>query len=201
MTNVLVIGATGIVGQKVVNELLDKTDDYLTLMARNTSFVSIDEKRGRVVQGDVIDDKPLNTALDGNETVVLAADSNLSFSMQRIITAMDEKKIKRLIFVTSMGKYNEIPVKDGASGNLTEDSILKPYKNSTDMVENSDLNYTIVRPGQFDGSQDTDYVLAHDGAALKSNDVSVNSVVDLVVKLVNNNRLAAHDNLGISRVA
>jgi len=201
MTNVLVIGATGIIGQKVVRELLDKTDDYLTLMARNTSLVSIDEKRERVVQGDVIDDKPLDEALEGNETVVLAADSNLAFSMQRIINAMDGKNIKRFLFITSMGKYNEIPVKDGASGNLTEGSILQPYKNATDLLEDSDLNYTIVRPAQFDASKDIDYVVTHNGGAQKSNDVSVNSVVDLVVKLVNDNSLDAHDNLAISRVA
>lgn len=51
MTNVLIIGATGLVGQKVTKYFLDKTDDYLTLMARNTSILSIDEKRERVVEG------------------------------------------------------------------------------------------------------------------------------------------------------
>ena len=103
MTNVLVVGATGIIGQKVTKQLLDKTGDYLTLLARNTSILSIDEKREREVHGDVLDDKVLNEALDGNDIVLMATDSNLGLSVQRIIDGMKMKKIKRLIFITSMG--------------------------------------------------------------------------------------------------
>ncbi len=201
MTNVLIIGATSLVGQKVTKHFLEKTDDHLTLMARNTSMLSIDEKRERVVQGDVIDDEPLYKALNGNETVFIAMDSNLAQSVQRIVNGMDRLSIKRLLFITSMGVNNEIPVTDGASGNLAEDALLRPYRDAIELIENSDLNYTIIRSGQFDGSQDTNYVLSHNGEDLQTNDVSLNSVADLVIKLTNDNSLDSHDNLGISRVA
>ncbi|GEO59059.1 NAD(P)H-binding protein [Companilactobacillus bobalius] len=201
MTNVLVVGATGIIGQKVTRQLLDKTDDYLTLLARNTSILSIDEKREREVHGDVLDDKVLNEALDGNDIVLMATDSNLGLSVQRIIDGMKMKKIKRLIFITSMGLYNEMPVTDGASGNLAQDALLQPYRTAVSLIEDSELNYTILRATRLDAGKDINYDLVDKGEAPTSEDVSYDSVVDYAVRLVNNGKLESHKNVEISRRA
>lgn len=199
MTNVLIIGASGVIGQRVTKKLLENTDDSLTLMACNTSSVSIDEKCGRIVQGDVIDDKPLNAAMEGNSIVLVAADSNLAFSVQRIIDAMKIKSINRLIFITSMGLYNEIPVTDGASGNLTQNALLQPYRAAVEMIENSGLNYTILRPVQFDEGRDVSYEISSKGETPKNKDVSYDSTVDYIVKLVNDDMLDSKENLAICR--
>lgn len=201
MTNVLVVGATGIIGQKVTRQLLDKTDDYLTLLARNTNILSIDEKREREVHGDVLDDKVLNEALDGNDIVLMATDSNLGLSVQRIIDGMKMKKIKRLIFITSMGLYNEMPVTDGASGNLAQDALLQPYRTAVSLIEDSELNYTILRATRLDAGKDINYDLVDKGEAPTSENVSYDSVVDYAVRLVNNGKLESHKNVEISRRA
>ena len=201
MTNVLVVGATGIIGQKVTRQLLDKTDDYLTLLARNTNILSIDEKREREVHGDVLDDKVLNEALDGNDIVLMATDSNLGLSVQRIIDVMKMKKIKRLIFITSMGLYNEMPVTDGASGNLAQDALLQPYRTAVSLIEDSELNYTILRATRLDAGKDINYDLVDKGEAPTSENVSYDSVVDYAVRLVNNGKLESHKNVEISRRA
>jgi hypothetical protein len=143
--------------KKVTKQLLDETDDYLTLLARNTNILSIDDKREREVHGDVLDDKVLNQALDGNDIVLMATDSNLGLSVQRVIDGMMAKKIKRLIFITSMGLYNEIPVTDGASGNLAQDALLQPYRTAVELIEDSDLNYTILRATRLDAGKDVNY--------------------------------------------
>jgi nucleoside-diphosphate-sugar epimerase len=197
MTNVLIIGATSVVGQRVTESLLQNTDDYLTLMARNTNMLSIDDKRGRLVHGDVLDDKPLDEALDGNEVVLVTADSNLGLSVQRIIDAMKKRNMNRLIFVTSMGLYNEIPVTDGASGNLTQNALLQPYQTAVNMIENSNFNYTIIRPAEFDQGRDLNYDLVN--GDLTSDAVSINSVVDCVTKLVIDKNLDSKKNLAICR--
>lgn len=186
MTNVLIIGASGVIGQRVTKKLLENTDDSLTLMARNTSSVSID-------------DKPLNAAMEGNSIVLVAADSNLAFSVQRIIDAMKIKSINRLIFITSMGLYNEIPVTDGASGNLTQNALLQPYRAAVEMIENSGLNYTILRPVQFDEGRDVSYEISSKGETPKNKDVSYDSTVDYIVKLVNDDMLDSKENLAICR--
>ena len=201
MTNVLIIGATGIIGQKVTKQLLDETDDYLTLLARNTNILSIDDKREREVHGDVLDDKVLNQALDGNDIVLMATDSNLGLSVQRVIDGMMAKKIKRLIFITSMGLYNEIPVTDGASGNLAQDALLQPYRTAVELIEDSDLNYTILRATRLDAGKDVNYDLVDKGENPTSEDVSYDSVVDYAVRLVNDGKLESHKNVEISRRA
>jgi len=65
MANVLIIGATSLMGQKAAKFFLDKTDDNITLMARYTGLLTIDEKRERVFQGDIIDEGILDDAMKG----------------------------------------------------------------------------------------------------------------------------------------
>ena len=197
MTNVLIIGATGSIGQRVTKYFLDKTDDYLTLMARNTSVLSVDETRERTVQGDVIDNAPLNAALKDNEIVFMAVDSNLAQTTQRVVAAMEQHHIKRILFTTSMGIYNNVPVTDGASGNLTEE-LLGAYREAAGIIEDSDLNYTLIRPGNLDQGIDEDY-LVNESDEDGDRDVSLNSVADFVIKLAADDKLGSRKSLSISR--
>ena len=50
--------------------------------------------------------------------------------------------VKRLIFISSMGIYGEVPGE-------TYRSVLDPYRDSAALIEASDLDYTILRPGWF----------------------------------------------------
>ena len=72
--------------------------------------------------------------------------ANLAGDMARqaraIIDAMHAVGLKRLIFVSSMGIYGEVPGE-------TYRSVLDPYRDSAAEIEKSDLDYTILRPGWF----------------------------------------------------
>ncbi|KRN98918.1 NAD(P)H-binding protein [Companilactobacillus kimchiensis] len=201
MANVLIIGATSSMGQLAARYFLNKTDDNITLMARYTGLLSpIDEKRERVFQGDIIDEQILSDAMKGIDVVLVSLDSNEERLIQKIIDMMDKHGIKRFLFLTSMGICNEVPLTTGASGNLTEDSILNPYKEVISVIENSDLNYTIIRPSWLDDGKDVDnYEITHNGTPYRENDVSRESVADLIVRLAHNDKLGSHDDLAISR--
>lgn len=200
MTNVLIIGATSSIGQAAAKYLLNKTDDNITLMARYTNLLSVDDKRERVFQGDIIDEGVLEQALDGTDVVVLDLNENQETMAQKVINAMNKMGVDRLIFITSMGISNEVPVTPGASGDLTEDSILQPYQEAVSAVESSDLNYTIVRPSNLDDGSDVDnYVITHNGEPFKENHVSRQSVADLIVRLTKDKKLGSHDDLAVSR--
>lgn len=190
MKNVLIIGATSSMGQIAAKYFLNKTDDNITLMARYTGLLTIDESRERVFQGDIIDEGILNDAMTGMDVVLVTLDS------------MDKNRVKRLIFLTSMGTSNEIPTTTGASGNLTEDEILAPYKQVNDVIGESDLNYTIVRLSWLDDGEDIDnYEITHNGVPAVEDEVSRGSVADLIVRLAHDDKLGARDNLAISRKA
>ena len=67
---------------------------------------------------------------------------NLSGEMEamakNIVKAMEETGIKRLVFISSIGIY-DVPLKP----------VLKPYRKAADVIEGSDLEYTILRPTWF----------------------------------------------------
>lgn len=200
MTNVLIIGATGSVGSVTRQYFLDNTADYLTLMARSTSRLGrLNANREQAVTGSVTDAATLKAALQGQDVVFAALSGNLSGMAQSLVAAMDEAGVKRLLFIASMGIYNEIPASLGASGNLQSNPMLRGYRAAADVIEASDLNYTVIRPGWFDSDNDTDYDLTKKGEPFGGHDVSRKSIADLVVRLAHDKTLGSRDSLGINR--
>lgn len=199
MTNVLIIGATGSVGSVTRQYFLDYTADQLTLMARNTRRLGQLSDRERAVTGSVTDTATLKAALKGQDVVFAALSGNLAGMAKSLVTAMDETGVKRLLFIASMGIYNEIPASVGASGNLATNPMLQGYRNAADVVEASDLNYTVIRPGWFDNGKDTDYQVTKKGEPFGGHDVSRQSIADLVMRLAHDETLGSRDSLGINR--
>lgn len=200
MTNVLIIGATGSVGSVTRQYFLDNSDDQLTLMARNTHRLGrLNADREHAVTGSVTDADALRDALQGQDVVFAALSGNLSGMAHSLVAAMDEAGVKRLLFIASMGIYNEIPASLGASGNLQSNPILQGYRNAADVIEASDLNYTVIRPGWFDSGDDTDYQVTKKGEPFGGHDVSRKSIADLVVRLAHDETMGSRDSLGINR--
>ena len=199
MTNVLIIGATGSVGSVTRQYFLDHTDDQLTLMARNTDRLGRLSDREQAIAGSVTDEATLQTALRGQDVVFAALSGNLSGMAKSLVAAMDTAGVQRLLFIASMGIYNEIPASLGASGNLRNNPMLQGYRAAADVVEASDLNYTVIRPGWFDNGSDTDYQVTKKGEPFGGHDVSRQSIADLVVRLAHDETLGSRDSLGINR--
>lgn len=199
MANVLIIGATGSVGSATRQYFLEDTTDQLTLMARNTRRLGqLDTDRERAIAGSVTDQATLKEALSGQDVVFAALSGNLAGMAKSLITAMDQSDVKRLLFIASMGIYNEIPASVGG-GNLDENPVLQGYRDAADVVESSDLNYTVIRPGWFDNGNDTDYEVTKKGEHFGGHDVSRKSIADLVVRLAHDEQLGSRDSLGINR--
>ena len=100
--------------------------------------------------------------------------------------------LRRLIFISSMGIYGEVPGERYSS-------ILDPYRDSAAVIEASDLDYTILRPGWFTRDSEVDYQLTQKGEPFKGHDVSLASVSDLIVKLALAPALEVRRSLGVSR--
>lgn len=199
MTNVLIVGATGSVGSVTRQYFLDQTTDQLTLMARHTDRLGqLDPDRERAVAGSVTDPTALQQALAGQEVVFAALSGDLPELAKALVTGMDQAGVGRLLFISSMGIYNEAPGDRGGSNDPVA-SVLVPYRRAADIVEASDLNYTVIRPGWFDNGSDTDYQLTHKGEPFGGHDVSRKSIADLGVRLAHDPQLGSHESLGINR--
>lgn len=198
MKNILIIGATGTLGKAVTKTLLTETDANLTLFSRSASRLNIsDLKRQKVISGSVLNESDLLDALKGQDAVFVALSGDLESFAKNIVKALDKARVSRLVFITSMGIYNEIPASVGSKGNLEYNSVLTPYRKAADVIEASDLNYTLIRPGWFT-SGPVDYEVTKKGEPFGGHDVSIASIADLAKRLLEDDTLYAKESVGIN---
>ncbi len=86
---------------------------------------------------------------------------------ENIVVAMTESSVNRLIFMGAVGIYNEIPVEIDGEDNLDNEPAQIPYRKAVDIIEASNLNYTILRPGYLRDGNEDDFVLTIKGGSSK----------------------------------
>ena len=193
MSRVLVLGANGQLARHTTDMFLKTTDATLTLYLRRAARLkNPDLKRVRIIDGDVLDAVALTAAMKDQDVVY----ANLAGDMQRqaeaIIEAMHAAGLKRLVFISSMGIYSEVPGERYRS-------VLDPYRDSAVSIEASDLDYTILRPGWFTRDKAVSYQLTHRDEAFRGHDVSLNSLSDLIVKLALTPNMEIRQSIGVSK--
>jgi uncharacterized protein YbjT (DUF2867 family) len=193
MSNVLILGANGSVARIAVDLFLKETDAQLTLYLRNSRRLkNMESNRIRVIEGDVMNTEKLKEAMIGQDVVYANLDGKLEQMTKTVVEVMETTGVKRLIWISSMGIYDEVPGQKYSS-------ILDPYRNSAAIIEASSLDYTILRPGWFTNKDEIDYETTQKGEPFKGHDVSRKSLASLVVKLAVAQRLEVRQSLGVSK--
>ena len=112
---------------------------------------------------------------------------------------MKKTGVRRLIFMGAVGIYDEIPADMDYEDNLRNNPDQIPNRRATDVVENSGLDYTILRPGYLrDGDKD-DYTLTFKGEQAKGYVSTIPSVVGLAASLITDDTLYLHQSVSITR--
>ena len=198
MTKVLILGAYGQIARVATDLFLKETDAQLTLYLRNAKRLKHPghADRVRIVEGDVLDEKILKEAIAGQDVVYANLSGSLEQQARYIVESMKVTGVKRLIFISSMGIYDEIPGE-------RHGSILDPYRNAARVIEASDLDYTILRPAWLDNRNEIAYATTQKGEPFKnpSATVSRKSVADLVVRLATTPGLEVRRSLGVHKAA
>lgn len=196
MTKVLILGAYGQIARVATDLFLAKSDAQLTLYLRNARRLSGigHPELVRLVEGDVMDAKVLRAAMVGQEVVYANLSGDMEAQARNIVAAMDAEGVKRLIFISSMGIYDEVP-------GQRYDSILDPYRNAAQVIESSDLDYTLVRPAWLNNKDEIAYGTTQKGEPFANPGavVSRKSVADLVVKLALTPGVGVRDSLGVHK--
>lgn len=193
MTNILILGANGSIARHAIDLFLNETDAQLTLYLRNSRRLrNIDSNRVRVIEGDVLDIDKLQEAMIGQDVVYANLAGSLEQMAETIVNAMVSTVVKRLIWISSMGIYDEVPGE-------RHGSILNPYRKSAAIIEASDLDYTILRPGWFTNKDEVDYETTQKGEPFKGHEVSRTSIADLIVKLAVTPGLEVRRSLGVNK--
>ena len=192
MTRILILGANGQVARHTTQRLLRETDAKLTLYLRRASRLkNPDPARVTIVDGDVLYTRKLKSAMQGHDVVYANLAGDMKAAADQIIDAMHATGIKRLIFISSMGIYGEVPGERYRS-------VLDPYRDSAAAIEASDLDYTILRPGWFNNQPKVSYHLTQKGEPFKGHDVTLDSLSDLITKLATTPGLHVRESLGVS---
>src|SRR4051812_31094141 len=110
MPNILILGATGGIARVATDLFLRETDARLTLYARSARrLAKLDPARARVVEGDVLDTRALTAAMAGQDVVYANLAGNLAPMAKSVVQAMHAAGIRRVIWISSMGIYDEVP--------------------------------------------------------------------------------------------
>ena len=140
----------------------------------------------------MLDRPTLTAAMKGQDVVYANLAGSIGRQTECIVEAMHSALLRRLIFISSMGIYGEVPGERYRS-------VLDPYRDSAAVIEASDLEYTILRPGWFTRDEEVAYQITQKGEPFRGHDVSLNSVSDLIVKLAVKPGKEARRSLGVSR--
>ena len=189
MKNVIILGASGSLTKEVIEKLKIEKDINLTLFLRNKNRLRNRDLSGStIIEGDVLNYQSLKDAIQGQDIVYGNLAGDLVQMAENIVKAMSETGVKQLIFISSIEIYNE-PVK----------AELKPYRTAADVIEASDLEYTILRPTWFTNTDEVDYEITHKGEPEKGNIVSRKSIAAFISEIVNNPDKYRRQNLGINK--
>lgn len=193
MTRILILGANGQLARNTLPVFLQQEDVELTLYLRRAQRLdNPDTARVSIVEGDVLDQSALKAAMQGQDVVYANLTGDMAAQARSIIAAMQSTGLKRLIFISSMGIYSEVP------GERYQ-SVLDPYRDSAALIEASDLDYTVLRPGWFTRDKTVSYQLTRKGEPFRGHEVSLNSLSELIVKLALTPGLEVRQSLGVSK--
>lgn len=201
MKNTLILGASGQIAQWVVKALANQPHSTLKLLVRDPKKLTGQEpSNSNIVLGNVLDKKLLRNAMAGQDIVYAnLSGENLDMQAHAVIAAMRDVKVKRLVFVLSLGIYNEVPGKFGEWNNAMIGKDLQPYRRAADLIEASDLEYTILRPAWLTDDDEVDYQITARHEPFKGTVVSRKSVGDLIAQIIANPNLHIKENLGINK--
>ncbi len=186
MKNVLVLGANGQIAQWVVKMLSNQNDIKMTLLIRNPKKIRGEEpKNAQIVIGDVCDKALMQKITADQDIVYVNLAGKVDEQMKVIVEAMKKNHIKRIINISSIGVYDEVPGPFGEWNNRELVNYLPPYKRAADILEHSGLDYTIIRPAWLTNHDEVNYELTQKGQPFKGTEVSRKSIAALVVELIN----------------
>lgn len=198
-TKVIVLGAGGAIAHHAIELMKNKPDLELTLFARRESQLKAYKSFAKTIVGDVLNQKELDEALKGQDIVYANLAGRVIDMAHNIVEAMNKNGVKRLIFISSIGIYDEVPGKFGKWNNETLGNYLTTYRKAADVIEASTLDYTIVRPAWLTDKDEIEYETTTKNQPFKGTEVSRKSIGAYVVSLIEDPSKDLKASIGVNK--
>ncbi|HTI94865.1 MAG TPA: NAD(P)H-binding protein [Puia sp.] len=157
---VVIFGATGFAGNAILKETLAQ-NNQVTILVRNRSAVSINDKKLTIIEGNVMDRKKVSEVLEDQDAVIECLGTSgrdtrpttfVSDAIKIIVEEMERSNVKRLLAMSNIGAGNSIGHNPWYFTRIILPWFMKWLKVVIDdknrmekIIMNSKLNWTIVR--------------------------------------------------------
>jgi len=184
MENILIAGATGATGKRVI-EILNNSESFnpLALIRDEEQRQQFEDMDVEAVMGDLEGD--VSHTMKGIDKVIFAAGSGGDTSKEKTV-AVDQEGAKKLINAAKEANIQKFVMLSamGADEPSTNDDLkhyLEAKKEADDHLRESGLPYTIVRPGALTDDLGLAKVEVAKGSLGKKGEISRDDVAFLLV--------------------
>lgn len=201
MVKVIVLGAHGQVAQLTEKMLFADEDVETTLFLRNASRLSQDKDKAKIIDGDATNEHELEEAIKGQDIVYanLGGTGTIVKQAKAVVEAMNKDKVKRLIWISTLGIYDEVAGKFGDWNKQILGNYITEYAKAAKIIEDSDLDYTIIRPSWMTNKDEVDYQKSKKGEEITNTEVSRKSVASYVYELIKNPKEDIDESIGLEK--
>lgn len=200
MSNVVVVGANGRTAREIIPRVGQLDGVALTLFLRRAERVADVAGGMRVIEGDALDPEALDTALHGQDTVIVALGGpDLDKTTAAVVAAAKRGGVRRIITINAGGIYDELP-EPFNSWDYEHAGRTRPVnRRAANVVEQSSLDYTILRPVWLTNKDVTDVELTQKGDTYNGTETSRASLGQFIAALVADPGSHVNENLGITQ--
>ncbi|KRO00603.1 NAD(P)H-binding protein [Companilactobacillus kimchiensis] len=202
MKNILILGANGKIARIVEKILLNNMDYKLTLILRNSQRLNKlhDARNVNIIEGSVSDKELLKEVLVGQDIVYANLNGNMEQWAHNIVDAMSDSSTNKLIWITGSGLYHEVPDPFGSwVENYVGHESKEDTRKAAKIIENSQLQYSIIRAAYMTNDDEVDYELTKKGETFKGTMISRSSIADFVIKIIDKPDKYSKESFGISK--
>ena len=194
--NIAILGATGKFGRTFTAKLLTNPQYNLTLLSKSASDSFEDNYRITASNIDATNMKDLKESLKNQDIVVCAISGE---DLPDIAQNLTEISITRLIVMSSVGIYNELANGNGSEFNVENDPTQLPNCKTCEIIEKSELNYTILRLGYLKYGKEDDYIITKKGEAPKGYCTTIQSVEKIILEIIEKPELYLRESISITK--
>jgi putative NADH-flavin reductase len=198
--NLLIIGATRGIGFQLLKQALE-AGHTVTALVRDPQKIAKQHERLKLIQGDILDLEVVQRAMAEQEAVCVTIGIGVTWKplmvfsqgTRNVLEVMHQKGIKRLICITGIGAGDS-----KGHGGFLYDWLFKPLLLKTiyedkdrqeTLLQNSDVDWTIIRPGFLtNGPLTKNYRVVTNLSGVTAGKISRPDVAHFILEELANNR-------------
>jgi hypothetical protein len=124
---------------------------------------------------------------------------DLDTKTANITKAMINKNVHRLIVISAGGIWDELPEPFNTWDKAMVGSYRPVNRRTAEVVEASNLDYTVLRPVWLNDNANEKYTITYKGEKYKGKSTSRASIASLITQIVNDPSLFSRKDIGISQ--